>query len=116
MVDTGQQVGTLGRQPCQRFVPAKQAGCGGGDWHCHSGGRPRVAGQVLVGSLGSVLVVIEQPSDGLLTVTGGLLGSCEAAGVFADPIMHPVPAVNRPGEQAVAVQSNASRWLTGWVR
>ena len=52
---------------------------------------------------GGVLVVVQQPVQRLVAVSGGVGGGA-VLGVAADQVVHAVPAVAGLGQQALAVQ------------
>ena len=51
-----------------------------------------------------MLVIIQQPTGGLLPVIAGVQAAGEGAGVLADQVVHPVPARGRLGEQVLLIQ------------
>ena len=52
---------------------------------------------------GGVLVVVQQPGGGAVPVTVGVAGG-QGAGVLADQVVQPVPALGRLGDQVLVVQ------------
>ncbi len=63
-----------------------------------------LAGEEGVGEGGGVLVVIQQPGGGQLPVTVRVKPIGEGAGVLADQVVQPVPALGQLGEQVLVVQ------------
>ena len=51
-----------------------------------------------------MLVVIQQPCGGVVPVTIRVEAGGQGAGVLADQVVHPVPALGRLGEQVLVVQ------------
>ena len=51
-----------------------------------------------------MLVVIQQPGGGLVPVTVRVEAAGQGAGVLADQVVHPVPALGRLGEQVLVIQ------------
>ena len=72
-----------------------------------SGGRggpgPGLAGQAGLGEGGGVLVVVQEPAQGGVSLGGGV-GGGQGPGVLADQVVQPVPAAGGLGEQVLVVQ------------
>ena len=63
-----------------------------------------LAGDEGVGAGGGVLVVIQQPGGGTVPVTVRIQAIGQGAGVLADQVVQPVPALGRLGNQVLVVQ------------
>ena len=104
VADAGQQVGAFGAHPGQGAGLVGQVRCGrgrcGGRWQSWAG----VAGEVVVGCLGGVLVVVQELFDGLVAVAGGVVAGGEGAGVFADEVVEAVAAGGGFVDEVVGVQ------------
>jgi hypothetical protein len=64
----------------------------------------RLAGDEGVGAGGCLLVVIQQAGGGLASVTVLVDAVGQGAGVLADQVVQPVPALSRLGQQVLVVQ------------
>src|SRR4029077_16904883 len=106
VVEAGEQAGPLGAGPGQRLLPAGPDGNPGRDPALRNGrGRAAVAADEGVSAGGGVLVVIQQPTSGILAVPVRVSPAGQGAGVLADQVMHPVPALSRFGQQVLVIQS-----------
>src|ERR1700678_3725689 len=105
VVQAGQQAGAFGAGQGQRVLAVGQGGNRGRDRAVRGGGAGAgLAGDEGVGAGGGLLVVIQQPGGGLVPVTAGVQAPGEGAGVFADQVVQPVPALGRLGEQVLVIQ------------
>jgi hypothetical protein len=104
LIQAGEQAGAFGPVPRQGLHGAGQD-TNSGRYRAGRGGREGLAGQKGVGGGGGgVLVVIQQPGGGQLPVTIRVKPIGEGAGVGADQVVQPVPAVGQLGKQVVVVQ------------
>src|SRR5262249_18540357 len=69
-----------------------------------AGPRRGRSGDEGVGAGGGVLVVIQQPGGGTVPVPVRIQTAGQGAGVLADQVVQPVPALGRLGEQVLVVQ------------
>ena len=105
VVQAGEQVGALGPDPGQGLLAVGQGGNRGRPGAGRRGGAGAgLAGQQGVGEGGGVLVVIQQPGGGLVPVTVRVQAAGQGAGVLADQVVQPVPALGRLGQQVLVVQ------------
>ena len=105
MVQASEQAGPLGPGPSQRLLPVGQVGRRGRYRAVRrAGSGAGLAGDEGVGASGSVLVVIQQPGGGLVPVTVQVQPAAQGAGVLADQVVQPVPALDRLGEQVLVIQ------------
>ena len=97
--------GALGAGPGQRLLRLGQGGNRGRDRAVRRGeSGAGLAGDEGVGAGGGVLVVIQQPGGGIVPVPVRVQAVGQGAGVLADQVVQPVPALGRLGEQVLVVQ------------
>jgi hypothetical protein len=105
VVQAGEQVGALGPGPGQRLLLAGQDGNRGRDRAVRRGGSGAgLAGDEEAGAGGGDLVVIQQPGGGIVPVTVWIKAIGQGAGVLADQVVQPVPALGWLGNQVLVVQ------------
>jgi hypothetical protein len=93
VVQAGQQVGALGPGPSQGVFTVGQSGhrsWPGADGQGWTGAG--VTGDAGVGEGGCVLVVVQQPGDGLVPVTIRVKAAGQGVRVLADQVVHPETA------------------------
>ena len=101
----GEQAGALGSGPPQRLLTVGQVGNRGRYRAVRQAGvQAGLAGDEGVGAGRGVLVVIQQPGGGTVPVTVRVQPHGQSAGVLADQVVQPVPALGRLGEQVLVVQ------------
>ncbi len=103
LIQAGQQAGPLGPGPHQRLVPAGQDWNHGRHVGDRRGGGTGLGGEQGLGAGSGVLVIIQQPPGGLLPVIVQVETAGQGPGVFADQVMHPVPARRRLGQQVLVI-------------
>ena len=105
VVEAGEQAGTLGPGPGKSLLSIGHGGNRGRDRAVRRGeSGAGLAGEEGVGPGGGVVVVIQQPDDGIVPVMIRVQAPGQGAGVLADQVVHPVPALGRLGEQVLVVQ------------
>ena len=105
MVETREEVRSLGPSPRQGLLTVGQSGNRGGNGLGRRGGDGAdVTGEERVGDSRSVLVIVKQPGEGLIAVTNRVKALGEGTGMLAEQIVQPVPAMGRFGEQVVVIQ------------